>query len=230
MVRESGLASSIHADPMAYLKERTARIIQITKPALVLGSNQDPEVVNRPFLDDLGAELVVRRSGGGAVFLEPSAQLWVDLAIPKDDRLFMSDVVKSFFPIGELFLQVFSKVGDLGLEMHTGNLVGGAIAKSLCFAGVGPGEITYEGAKLLGISQRRSALGAVFQCTVYSRFPVQQMHNLLLREKLYPVEIPLRGYALGVSEVFGGLYGLPDAEVISLVEQKFVEVIGSQDF
>ncbi len=39
----------------------------------------------------------------------------------------------------------------------------------VCFAGLGPGEVTVDGRKLVGISQRRTRAGARFQCAVYSR-------------------------------------------------------------
>jgi hypothetical protein len=36
----------------------------------------------------------------------------------------------------------------------------------VCFAGLGPGEVTVDGAKVVGISQRRTRVGALFQCAV----------------------------------------------------------------
>ena len=40
------------------------------------------------------------------------------------------------------------------------------IRSLVCFAGLGPGEVTVAGAKALGISQRRTRAGARFQCAV----------------------------------------------------------------
>jgi lipoate-protein ligase A len=36
----------------------------------------------------------------------------------------------------------------------------------VCFAGTGPGEVTLDGRKVVGISQRRTRQGALFQCAV----------------------------------------------------------------
>jgi lipoate-protein ligase A len=37
-------------------------------------------------------------------------------------------------------------------------------SRSVCFAGLGPGEVTVGGRKVVGISQRRRRDGALFQC------------------------------------------------------------------
>jgi lipoate-protein ligase A len=34
----------------------------------------------------------------------------------------------------------------------------------VCFAGLGPGEVTIAGVKVVGMSQRRTRAGALFQC------------------------------------------------------------------
>ena len=39
-----------------------------------------------------GVELVRRRSGGGAVYLAPGEQLWIDAWVPRDDALWEVDV------------------------------------------------------------------------------------------------------------------------------------------
>lgn len=39
-----------------------------------------------------------------------------------------------------------------------------------CFAALGPGELSVDGRKVLGISQRRTRFGARFQCIAYSRW------------------------------------------------------------
>lgn len=218
-VTEIGLASSLHANPVKYLDVKTARFLKIEKSALVLGSSQDRAQFEATSIAQPDLEIVVRRSGGGVVFLEPFRQLWVDISIPKFDRLYIDDVQKSFFPIGSIFLDVLSKICSYEFEMHTGNLVGGPIGKEICFAGIGPGEITFEGAKVVGISQRRTANGSVFQCTLYSRYPSVEVENIMgsVLESL-----PIPGYALGIAEIVNEFSQLPDAEIVSILETEFI--------
>lgn len=218
-ISEVGLASSLHADPVKYLDVRTARFLKVEKSSLVLGSSQNPAHFHQSSVSRTGIEIAVRRSGGGAVFLEPSRQLWVDISIPKDDPLYRDDVQKSFFPIGSIFLEVLSRISRNEFEMHTGNLIGGLIGKEICFAGVGPGEITFEGAKVVGISQRRTANGSVFQCTVYSRYPFVEITDIM---GSVVESVPMPGYALGIAEIDSEFSQLPDTEVVSILESELI--------
>lgn len=205
---------------MLYADERTARIVDVTRSALVLGSSQRSNLPNIPALESLNAELVVRRSGGGAVFLSPMGQLWVDIAIPRSDPLFVEDVGKSFLVIGEIFLKLFSSLGCHDLEMHTGKMIGGDLARAICFAGLGPGEITFEGAKVVGMSQRRTAQGAVFQCAIYLTYPFDQLNQLLNDVN---IEFPGRGYALGVAEILDEFANLNPALALSQLRRSLIE-------
>jgi lipoate-protein ligase A len=219
-LNEAGWASEVHADPMLYADARTARIVDVTRSALVLGSSQRLELANIAALESFDAELVVRRSGGGAVFLSPMGQLWVDIAIPRPDPLFVEDVGKSFFAIGEIFLKLLSSLGGHDLKMHTGKLIGGDLARAICFAGLGPGEITFEGSKVVGMSQRRNAQGAVFQCVVYLTYPFDQLNQLMNGMN---IEFPGRGYALGVSEILDKFADLNPAVALSQLRRSLIE-------
>lgn len=218
-ITETGLASELHSNPTKFLDIRTLRFMKVSKPALVLGSSQDPTSFDKVAYSDLDIELAKRRSGGGAVFLEPLRQLWVDISIPKGDSLFRDDVQKSFFPIGSLFREFLSRVCNCEFEMHKGKLLGGSVGQTICFAGIGPGEITFEGAKVVGISQRRTVQGSVFQCTVYSRYPTNEL-ALLMGSMVEPLPIP--GYALGVAEIATELSLMPDPEVVSVLESELI--------
>ena len=222
IVDEVGSALDMHANPALYADRRTARFINVTGNALVLGSSQNPDQVDNESLNRLGAELVIRRSGGGAVFLSPNGQLWVDIAIPKSDNYFGADVSESFEVIGKLFLQALTDLGIGDLEMHTGRLLGGELAKRICFAGLGPGEITFEGAKVVGISQRRTSLGSVFQCTAYVKYPFDQIQELIPDESL---AAPRRGYALGLAEISQKLADLESPLVISGLRERLLEAL-----
>jgi hypothetical protein len=49
----------------------------------------------------------------------------------------------------------------------------------VCFAGLGPGEVTRNGAKVVGISQRRTRHAARFQCAVLHRWDVEGIAALV---------------------------------------------------
>jgi lipoate-protein ligase A len=51
-----------------------------------------------------------------------------------------------------------------GAVVHDGPTRSSPWSATVCFAGLGPGEVTVGGAKVVGISQRRSRAGALFQC------------------------------------------------------------------
>ena len=222
IVNEVGRASDIHANPTFFLDQRTARFVEVTRSALVLGSSQDVRAVDRDALEALGAELVIRKSGGGAVYLLPHGQIWVDISVPRSDPLFSDDVGRSFLAIGEMFLKVLSNLGCNDLEMHSGRLTGGELSRTLCFAGLGPGEIAFEGAKILGMSQRRTAMGAVFQCTLYLSYPFDQLHRVMSQAGF---EFPRRGYALGIAEILNEFADLAPVEAMTHLKNRLEEAL-----
>lgn len=211
-MKSYGLASEFHANPMQYVDQRTVHFLEVSRSALVLGSSQDPSQIDIEVLKRLDAELVVRRSGGGAVYLSPANQLWIDISIPKGDRLYTDDLRRSFLPIGSVFLEMLARVSSLDFQMHGGPLVGGELGRAICFAGIGPGEITIEGAKVVGISQRRTQKGAVFQCTLYLHYPLKVMEEVM-SEVLD--SMPLPGYALGLADLEQQFFNMDHSVIIS---------------
>jgi lipoate-protein ligase A len=127
---------------------------------LVLGSTQ-PDVKPPAAA---GLDVVRRRSGGGAVLVRPGSLLWVDVIVPSSDRLWRDDVGRAFAWLGETWLHALSGVGVGGARRHDGALVRTAWSDAVCFAGLGPGEVTVDGRKVVGLSQRRTREAALFQC------------------------------------------------------------------
>jgi lipoate-protein ligase A len=50
---------------------------------------------------------------------------------------------------------------------------------SVCFAGLGPGEVTVDGRKVVGLSQRRTREAALFQCCAALRWEPERLLDLL---------------------------------------------------
>ncbi len=138
-----------------------------TSAALVLGSSQRLESVDVDRLEAAHLSLERRRSGGGAVLVAPGQQVWLDAFLPRGDPLLEEDLARSSWWLGELWAQalVASGADHATLAVHRGAIVHSPWSRSLCFAGLGPGEVTLSGRKLVGISQRRGRLGAWFHST-----------------------------------------------------------------
>jgi lipoate-protein ligase A len=134
------------------------------RPAVVLGSTQPLASIDQAATGRFGTELVRRRSGGGAVFVAPGAQVWLDLFVPVGDPLYDVDVSRAAGFVGELWREALVALGGPGGDfvVHTGPLVTSQWSRLWCFSGVGPGEVSSNGRKLVGVSQRRSRAGAWF--------------------------------------------------------------------
>jgi lipoate-protein ligase A len=149
------------------------RVHHVSAPALVLGSRQSPaEFAATP---TRGAELVTRRSGGGAVWLAPGEQLWVDVVVPVGDPLHSDDIRIAAHRMGDAWS------GALGSHTSTwrSEVTDPAASAIACFAGVGPGDVTLHGRKLVGISQRRTRHWSRFQCVAYRRWAPGEMLRIL---------------------------------------------------
>jgi hypothetical protein len=84
--------------------------------------------------------------------------------VPSTDRLFDLDVSKAALFVGDLWRAALADLADRGpeFEVYSGPLLASPWSRSWCFAGLGPGEVTVGGKKLVGVSQRRSRAGAWF--------------------------------------------------------------------
>lgn len=156
----SGHAAALHAADVP--ARRLVRVHDVEAPAVVLGSTQPEGLLDPAAIDAAGLEVARRRSGGGAVALLPGAQIWVDVVVPAGDALWDDDVGRATWWLGEAWALA---VG--GATVHRGGVDDRAAGRIACFAAVGPGEVVRGGAKVVGISQRRSRHLARFQCVAY---------------------------------------------------------------
>lgn len=149
--------------------EPLVRLCAVSGPALVLGSTAPP-----PAGDTHGLAVVRRPSGGGAVLVEPGAQVWADVVVPAGDPRWHPDVGRSFHWLGEVWCRALARCG-LAATWHPGPFTGGPLARAVCFAGLGPGEVTVAGCKVVGMSQRRTRAGALVQCVALLRWDPERM-------------------------------------------------------
>jgi lipoate-protein ligase A len=149
---------------------RLAVARDVTEPTVVLGSTQPLALVDASAVAEREVELARRRSGGGAVYLAPGEQLWLDAWVPRDDPLWVADVSVAAEWVGAWWTRALAGIGQRGVGVHHGRSVAGAFGDLVCFAGRGPGEVFHGGAKVVGLSQWRAREGALFSSCAYLRW------------------------------------------------------------
>lgn len=152
---------------------------QVDRTILVLGSTQPPTVVDGSRAEAAGVAVVRRRSGGGAVFLVPGEQVWVDVWVPRADPLWRDEPRGTAEMVGEWWASALAAAGIGGLSAHRGPSVPEPAGQVVCFAGVGPGEVLAEGRKLVGLAQWRSRQGALVHGCAYRRWDPTPLLQLL---------------------------------------------------
>jgi lipoate-protein ligase A len=186
---QEGKVDRLHAGSYALLDpgghsgvSRSARVLRSSNLALVLGSAQPDDHVDRRAAEARGVEVVRRRSGGGAVLVGPDLVVWVDVVVPAGDSLWQADVGRAGWWLGEAWAGALADVGLPGAEVWRQGMIRSPWSDRVCFAGLGPGEVALDGRKMVGISQRRTRSGALFQCAV----PVTWDPSLLLEVLHWP--------------------------------------------
>lgn len=163
VARRTAPAGELHARPLA--TRRLVEILEITAPALVLGSAQARSDV----ATDVDVDVVRRRTGGGAVLLVPGDFTWIDVTIPGDDPLHDDDVARAFHWLGRAWAAALQSLG-LDAAVHTAATVATAWSSQICFAGIGSGEVLVGDRKVVGLSQRRTRDATRFQSVVFHRW------------------------------------------------------------
>jgi len=167
----TGSAAELHLlDDFA---DRTLVLRVPSSRAVVLGSAQDASDVDADRAAALGLEVARRRSGGGAVFVDPVDSIWIDAWIPRADPLWVDDVSTSMLWLGRAYAAVLADdVGaGSGIDVATGAFEAGEHGRSICFLSTAPGEVVVRNGalgtdrggpatgKVVGISQRRDGSG-----------------------------------------------------------------------
>ena len=177
MHERRGTAAELHAlDVLA--EPSTVWRMAPTAPTIVLGSSQRDDVVDDAELGRRGLQRCRRRSGGGVVLVDPDDSVWVDVVVPVGDPRWDDDVSRAFHWLGDAWVDALASVG-VGAVSHRGEPVCRGAGRVVCFAGLGSGEVTVDGRKVVGISQRRDRRGARFQCVVHRRWDPDSVLSLL---------------------------------------------------
>jgi len=143
--------------------------LQVPRPVVVLGSRQPLAHLDAGALARDDVAVLRRRGGGGAVLLGPE-DCWMELWLPADSPVAGRDVRRTACIVGEWWQRAAAGLG-ISTDVHRAGLVDGDQGAIACFAGLGPGELTASGNKLLGISQWRSREGTLVSAVVAAHAP-----------------------------------------------------------
>lgn len=214
VVEQRGRAVELHGDRLPVPDHRLVRVASVVAPALVLGSTQPVECVDLGRADELGLEVVRRRSGGGAVLVRPGHQVWLDVALPHGDPLWDDDVGRAARWLGEAIAAALRTLGASEATAHAGPFQPTRWSPLVCFAGRAPGEVMVGGRKVVGTSQRRTRIGAVFQVAVALTWASEALVDVL---RLPPEAAPaLADAGMGLFEITPGL--APDDVVRAILD------------
>jgi lipoate-protein ligase A len=215
---------SLDVEPYRGLRRRTIRIRHSAVPAIVLGSTQPDGVVSAVAATRAGVAVLRRRTGGGAVWIDPTGPIWVDLWVPRADPLFDDDVVRAATWVGDTWVAALGSFGVGQLGVHRGPPIDTGWSQ-VCFAGVGPGEVVAGSRKVVGVAQWRSRQGALFHCAAYRNWDPVPLLELLAIEPARRIEAvsELSRVAMGIDELAADPSGAPVES--SLVESTLVDCL-----
>jgi lipoate-protein ligase A len=137
-------------------------VMRPTSTALVMGSSQKPEQFDDQKLAADGVQLAARRSGGGAVFIDPASTVWIDVVAPRSSSLWSDQLAENFLIVGRIWQQAFATVG-VATNLCTESPKRTDAATLACWAGFGWGELSVGRSKVVGLSQRRTRWGVRVQ-------------------------------------------------------------------
>lgn len=174
-----GSAELLHTPDEPSRDRRVVREMLVDAPAIVLGSSQADDDIDVDAARRAGVAITRRRSGGGAVLLIPGEHVWYDVWLPAADPLWLDDVGRAGGWLADVWIDALAALGVGRLAAHQGAMVHSEWSARVCFAGLGPGEVTADTRKLVGVSQRRTRRWARFQCLVHRHWDADATFGLL---------------------------------------------------
>src|SRR5262245_43146678 len=185
-------------------------------PALIVGSSQSLDEIDRAACAAAGLRIHRRRSGGGVVV--STDMLMLDLVLPRGHSLYVDDVTESYRWIGEVWA---TALRDLGVDANVVSVEAArADARSLdplvrrvCFGGLSPYEVVIGQRKLVGLAQVRRRAGMLYQAGVYRRWAPQPTTALLAAapDERAKLERQLAARVVGLEE----LHDAPSAAAVT---------------
>jgi len=158
-----GTVADLHALEMPTGdKSEQLWVMRPTAAAIAMGSAQRAEQFDQERLTEDHVALASRRSGGGAVFIDPASTVWIDLLAPRSSAWWSGELTENFLLVGRVWQRALSSIG-VESEMCMTASPRTEVASQACWAGTGWGEVTIGDAKVVGLSQRRTRWGVRVQ-------------------------------------------------------------------
>lgn len=170
--RLSGTVGELHDLRPDSDADREIWLMSPVDAALVLGSSQPADIAKGQISREAG--IVRRRSGGGAVVVAPDDCTWIDVVINRGDPLWDEDVNRAPLWLGETWTAALKSLGVAHGDVFD-HYRPGRWGRLACFASWGPGEVLVDGAKAVGVSQRRTRAVARFQTLLYRRWAPEEL-------------------------------------------------------
>lgn len=211
--RTDGPAGPFHHRPHPTPLRPTVWIHRVERPALVLGSTQRAPLVDAERAERDDIEVCQRRSGGGLVLVDPDTSLWIDAFVPRGHALWSDDVGLAFDWIGQTWATavrtVLADAGgetDVDVNVHRGPMEHADWGRTICFAGIGSGEVMVDHRKVVGLSQRRMHDVARFQGLAVTNLDVPSLRRYLVPGALPPdLDAALDALPVGIDLDLGAL-------------------------
>ena len=187
-----------------------------TGHTLVLGSAQPDSVADPVGAAKARVAVARRRTGGGAVLVTPRDPVWIDVWVPAGDPLWEEDVSRAFAWLGAVWQSALRSLGLHDLWVRGTQPCRTRWSPLICFGGVGTGEVTVDGRKIVGLAQRRVRSGVWFQGACAIRWDPTTLLDCLA----IPTELRAEGAdgltaaAVGVADLDWGDRAVPGGDAI----------------
>jgi lipoate-protein ligase A len=146
--------------------------------------------------------------------------VWLDVWLPRHDALWDDDVLRSSWWLGETWVRALEDLGAPPLVVHRGGAARTEWSDVVCFAGLGPGEVTAGTAKVVGVAQRRTRDGARLHSMAPLAWDPAPLVDLLAidDEEARRASVALEGVATGVRAIVDRWRDEDDDAVVLAVE------------
>lgn len=192
---------------LARTQQPAVRWYAADQPALVIGSGQRLDEIDRDAVRAAGVTVHRRASGGTAVLFAPGF-LMQDIALPFGHPLHTTDVTASYAWLGDVWRDALADLGISGSPVDIAAARADTAAldpltRRACFGGQSPYEVLVDGRKLVGFAQVRRRQGALLQVGLYTAWPGRELANLLALSAGERSELTARlaGRVVGLNEL-----------------------------